>query len=307
MGAALDSVLSAIRREATNQGLHVKSKSAPSQAAHRAVDLAVLRGREEVCRWRFREVARLSRAAIVIDDLGGDLDAAHRITEWPYPVTVSILPHLRHSVEVAERTHQAGREVMLHLPMEPEASSSIGPGEWAIKIGMSRDDIVLALRDDLASVPHALGVNNHMGSRATTDAELMSSVMKILAECHLYFIDSRTSAASVALEMARKYRVPAFYRSVFLDDTESVSYTLAQLRQFRRVVKEQGVGLAIGHPYPTTITVLARSLPELEKDDIELVPVSGLVRLPEAAQLSPPAPETPGGQARSESSVRKPD
>jgi hypothetical protein len=148
------------------------------------------------------------------------------------------------------------------------------------------------LQSDLASVPQAVGVNNHMGSRATADPRLMAAVMRALAARHLYFVDSRTTAASVAFEAARRQGLPAFYRSVFLDDTESVPYTLGQLRQFRRVLEEQGAALAIGHPYPTTIAALAEFLPELERDDVELAPPSRLLQLPEVARLNPPPPRT---------------
>jgi hypothetical protein len=112
--------------------------------------------------------------------------------------------------------------------------------------------------------------------------------MRSLAGRHLYFVDSRTTAATVALETARHEGLPAFYRSVFLDDTKTVRYTLEQLRQFRRVLEEQGTALAIGHPYPTTIAALAKFLPQLEGDDVQLAPASRLVRLPEVAHLNPP-------------------
>jgi hypothetical protein len=128
-----------------------------------------------------------------------------------------------------------------------------------------------------------------MGSRATQDAALMADVMKVLAERRLYFIDSRTTAESKALAVARREGLPAFYRSVFLDDTETVPYTLNQLREFRNVVEREGLALAIGHPHPTTITALAKFLPELERADIELVPPSEIVRLPEIARLHPRA------------------
>jgi hypothetical protein len=116
--------------------------------------------------------------------------------------------------------------------------------------------------------------------------------MRSLAGRHLYFVDSRTTAASVALDAARQQGLPAFYRSVFLDDTETVPYTLGQLSRFRRVLEEQGAALAIGHPYPTTIAALARFLPQLESDDVQLAPASRLMRLPEVAHLKPP-PHSP--------------
>jgi len=127
-----------------------------------------------------------------------------------------------------------------------------------------------------------------MGSRATANAALMAEVMSVLAQRHLYFIDSRTTAATTALTAARDRGVAAFYRSVFLDDTESLAYTLGQLREFRRVIEQQGVALALGHPHATTIKALREFLPELERDDIQVVPASQLLRLPEASRLEPP-------------------
>jgi hypothetical protein len=153
---------------------------------------------------------------------------------------------------------------------------------------MTSFEVEQILQSDLASVPQAVGVNNHMGSRATADPRLMAAVMRSLAGHHLYFVDSRTTARSVALEAARQQGLPAFYRSVFLDDTSSVPYTLGQLRQFRRVLQDQGAALAIGHPYPTTIAALAKFLPQLERDDVELAPASRLLQLPEVARLNPP-------------------
>jgi hypothetical protein len=210
---------------------------------------------------QIREVPRLLRAAIVIDDLGSDLDAAHRLLALDYPLTYSVLPYLRYSRLTAEEAHRRGREVMLHLPMEPEAGAHASPGEGAILVGMSPREVRRVVRSDMEAVPYLAGVNNHMGSRATQNAALMAEVMKTLAGRRLYFIDSRTTGASSALDAARRERLPAFYRSVFLDNTESVAYTLGQLREFRRRVEQTGVALAIGHPHPTTIAALARFLP----------------------------------------------
>jgi hypothetical protein len=235
----------------------------------------------------------LLRAAIVIDDLGEDLQAARNLLGLPYPLTFSVLPHLLHSVETAEEACSAGHEVMLHLPMEPEPGPhpSAGPGE--IRTGMSGEELRRVLQQDLDSVPCVAGVNNHMGSRATQSAALMAVVMEALAERRLYFVDSRTTAGTVALEAARRQGLPAFYRSVFLDDTQTVPYTLGQLREFRHRVETQGVALAIGHPYPSTCAALASFLPELARDDIQLVSPSKLVQLPEVARLWPPGRASP--------------
>jgi polysaccharide deacetylase 2 family uncharacterized protein YibQ len=280
-------VIAALRREAEQNRLECALNEYRTKEGWRAADIRLSRHGKQVSRWKLREVRRILHAAIIIDDLGGSLEVAHQLFALPYPLTFSVLPHLRASMETAQEARRAGHEVMLHLPMEPEGGAHASPGEGEIRIGMTSAEVEHILQSDLASVPHAAGVNNHMGSRATADPRLMAMVMRSLAARHLYFVDSRTSAASVAFEAARQQGLPAFYRSVFLDDTESVPYTLGQLRQFRRVLEDQGAALAIGHPYPTTIAALAKFLPELDGDDVELAPASRLLQLPEVAGLKP--------------------
>jgi hypothetical protein len=288
-------VIAALRREAEESHLECSINESRTKAGWRLADIRLLHDGKPVSRWKLREVRRILHAAIVIDDLGENLEAARQLLALPYPLTFSVLPHLRNSVETALEARRAGHEVMLHLPMEPEAGSHVSPGEGEIRVGMTSFEIEHILQSDLASVPHAAGVNNHMGSRATADPRLMAAVMRLLAGRHLYFVDSRTTAASVALEAARQQGLPAFYRSVFLDDTESVPYTLGQLRRFRHILEDQGAALAIGHPYPTTIAALTKFLPELERDDVELAPASQLLQLPEVARLKPP-PLRKGGE-----------
>jgi hypothetical protein len=171
--------------------------------------------------------------------------------------------------------------------MEPDSSAHVSPGKGAVLVGMSAAEVRKVVENDIDTVPYVAGVNNHMGSQATQDPALMAEVMKTLAGRRLYFIDSRTTSASVALNAARREHLPAFYRSVFLDDTETVPYTLGQLREFRHTVEQEGVALAIGHPHATTITALEKFLPEFERADIALVVPSQIVRLPEIANMHP--------------------
>jgi len=285
---AYQAVLSAIAAEGERQGLSVRSTDPETKGAETFEQIDVFRNRQAVDRWQVRKVPRLYRAAIVIDDLGGDLGAAQRLLNLPYGLTFSVLPYLAHSGEVAEEAHRDGREVMLHLPMEAEPGSVLALGKGAIRIGMPAHEVADAVAGDLASVPYVRGANNHMGSRATTDPRLMTEVMRVLAKRGLYFIDSRTTADTVAYDEARREGVPTFFRSVFLDDKMDAAYTLQQLEAFRRIVRKHGAALAIGHPHPTTIEALAKFLPELEQDDVELVPPSELVRLPEVAKILPP-------------------
>lgn len=289
--AAFEAVLAAMKQQAQSSDLQISSKASRTGGHWRLADVRLTRGREPIGRWRLREVDRLRHAAIVIDDLGQDLEAARRLLALPYPITFSVLPHLRHSLATAEEVHRARREVILHLPMEPDSLTRAGKGE--IRVGMPAREVERTIEDDLASVPYAVGVNNHMGSRATASAGLMGEVIEALAERRLYFVDSRTTGASIAFDLAQQKGLATFYRSVFLDDTETTTYIVEQLREFRRVIDAQGAALAIGHPYPTTIAALARFLPELEKADIQLVPASQLLQLPEIARLTPPRQASP--------------
>jgi len=287
--AAYLAVLSAVQQESDKDKLDFGTSGADAASGLHAVNLNVMQRGRRIIQIHLREVPRLLRAAIVIDDMGRDLEAAHKLVALDYPLAFSVLPHLQHTLITAQEAHRSGHEVMLHLPMEPERGTLVPPGEGAILVGMNAAEVQRVVQNDLASVPYVAGVNNHMGSRATKDADLMTNVMKTLADHRLYFIDSRTTAASMALEAARRQGLPSFYRAVFLDNTETVPYTLGQLREFRHTVEQEGVALAIGHPHATTIVALAKFLPELERADIELVAPSQIVRLPELARLHPPA------------------
>jgi polysaccharide deacetylase 2 family uncharacterized protein YibQ len=284
-------VISALERQAATERLRTGSQVARGGDQMRLADLRLLRGRKTAGRWLLREVRRIRHAAIIIDDLGQDLPAARQLIALPYPLTCAVLPHLAHSTVTAEEAHRAGREVMLHLPMEPDSGAKPGAGE--IRVGMRGAEVGRLVDEDLSSVPFAAGVNNHMGSRATTDAKLMGEVMEALADRRMFFIDSRTTPHSVALEAARCRGIPTFYRSVFLDDVETVPYALGKLREFLRITEAQDAAVAIGHPYPATLTALTQFLPELERHGIRLVPASQLVRLPEVAQLTPAGRDKP--------------
>lgn len=286
LAPAVPAILADLKHQASQDRLEVDVRRAAAQSgAVPGVEVALVKSSQDICAWEIHQVPRLYRAAIVIDDLGQDMQRTRALLTLPYPLTFSILPYLPASRETSVAARLSGREVMLHLPMQP-ISDTVSPGRGAILVGMHAPEVARVIASDLEWVPNAAGVNNHMGSRATSDPALMAAVMKELSARRLYFIDSRTAPSTMALEAARQAGIPAFYRSVFLDDTETVDYTLAQLRSFRDVVERQGAALAIGHPHPTTIAALGTFLPELDRDDIELVPASQLVRLPEVARLS---------------------
>ena len=221
-----------------------------------------------------RENARL---AIIIDDLGYDRSAADGLLALGFPLTVSILPHLPLSSEVAEEAYRRGDQVMLHLPMQSE-SPTAKTEEVELRVGMDAREVDLALAGMLDTVPHAVGVNNHQGSRATADPALMAELMPDLRQRGLFFVDSRTLASTVAYDTAEKFGVRAASRKVFLDDSANREAILRQLELAARDAERDGSAIAIGHPRPDTIAALAKGLPRVESQGVRLVFVSELVQ-----------------------------
>jgi hypothetical protein len=239
---------------------------------------------------------------LIIDDLGNNLGADLRVTRLPGSVTCAILPHTPHARAIAEAAHQAGKEVILHLPMESREAVEPGPGQ--IDTGMPALELRATLDYDLATVPHVRGINNHMGSRLTTEPHAMQQLMHELRERRLFFIDSRTDAASIAAGVARAQGVPALERDVFLDPDPAPAAVAAQLARLEQLARHNGYALAIGHPYPATLAALEQWLPQLEARGIRLIPLTTrLAQIEAAPGLLParhaPAPGRSGHDARS--------
>ncbi len=217
----------------------------------------------------------LPRLAIVIDDIGSDQATAKALLKMPYPLTLSVLPGQSHSTEIADEAYRRGDQVMLHLPMEFQGSAAKAePVE--LRIGMPADEVHRLLDEMLAQVPHAVGVNNHEGSLATAQPQLMAEVMEDLRRRNLFFIDSRTTVATVAYNAAKQAGVPAASRKVFLDDIETRGAILRQLDLAARDAASEGSAIAIGHPHNVTIAALAEGLPGL-KSRVRIVFASTLV------------------------------
>jgi len=219
-----------------------------------------------------------SRVAIVIDDLGNDEAAVERIASWPYKVSGAVLPALPGSGRAARDLEQSGKQVILHLPMEPRRYPQMRPGPGLVLLSQSEEEIARTLESDLESVPGAAGVSNHMGSAATADPRVMRAVVRVLARRGLFFLDSRTTEATVAREAAKEQRVPAVSRRVFLDDVATEPAVARQMAQFILDARAEGSAVAIGHPYPATLAVLERELPRLADHGLRLVPVGDLAK-----------------------------
>jgi polysaccharide deacetylase 2 family uncharacterized protein YibQ len=213
---------------------------------------------------------------VVIDDVGFDESMALDFARLGLPMTFAILPHQRYSLALASRLREMGHEVILHLPMQPVGRPGSDPGEGAVTEGLSRDEIRAIVEGDLESVPGAVGLNNHMGSQATTDPILMRAVLEVTRERGLFFLDSRTTSATVAYDLAVEMGIPAARRTVFLDDRRERSYIEAQVRSLLERARMEGIALAIGHPDQATLDALKKSTGLLRSPDIRMVPVSTL-------------------------------
>lgn len=218
-----------------------------------------------------------ARLAIILDDLGNDRAAADTIFALPYPLTVSILPNHVHSVDIAEQAHRRGDEVMLHLPMQSLGKQHAEAQE--LRSGMSRSDVSALITQFLNAVPGVRGVNNHQGSQSTSDPKLMAELMPVLQQHKLFYIDSRTSAATVAYEAAQRFGVRAASRNVpFLDDIEDVAAVRKQIKIAIADAAKKKEAIAIGHAHASTLEALKETLPQAQAHGVKLVFASELVR-----------------------------
>ncbi len=215
------------------------------------------------------------RVAIIIDDMGYDLDVARRFLEMDAGFSVSILPHSPFQVEIATLAHNSDREVLLHLPMEPLEYPAVDPGPGALITSMSPNELLAELKRDLDAVPYISGVNNHMGSRLTEDAARMRQVFTILKKRRLFYVDSLTSPNSQCARVARLFRLPFAERQVFLDHTQEANAVRFQIKRLLSIARKHGQAVGIAHPYPVTFEILNEQLPHMRRE-VSIVPVSRL-------------------------------
>lgn len=213
---------------------------------------------------------------IVLDDAGHHLDHLRRFNAFPGRLTVAVLPHLRATTASARMAVALGHEVILHLPMEPSGTANPGPGAVLVRDG---DDVVRARLDAaLRAVPGAVGMNNHMGSRATTDERVMRALILEAQRRGLYFLDSRTSAQSIAPAVALAQGAVPLQRDVFLDNVRTEEAINAQLELGLSIAREKGYAVLIGHvTSPELARVLARRYGEIRTAGFEFGVVSELV------------------------------
>ena len=224
----------------------------------------------------------LPKVAIIIDDLGYDKNIAEKFMGLDAVLTYSFLPFSPFQKNIENRVREKGFDTMLHLPMEPIEYPKVDPGPGALITTMSPDQLIDQLNKDLDAVPFIKGVNNHMGSRMTTQSAQMHQIMSVLKKRGLFFIDSRTALKTACKPSARLLQVPFAQRDVFIDHIQQPDFIRKQIKQMVIVAQRHGEAIGIAHPHILTYKILREELPGL-KEKVRLVPASELVHIIDAS------------------------
>ena len=221
------------------------------------------------------------RIAIVIDDVGVNVPISRRAVELPGPLTISLMTYAANLGQLAEAARGAGHELLLHVPMEPEAGD-VDPGPNVLLADAPREELQQRIRWALERVPGVVGINNHMGSRFTANRAAMDTLMAELGRRGLLFLDSMTTGRSVGKAASKAAGVPYLARDVFLDNEPDVAAVRARLRELEAVARKDGSAIAIAHPKAGTVQALQEWLPTMEERGLVLVPLTALVVKPAA-------------------------
>ncbi|MCX5693253.1 MAG: divergent polysaccharide deacetylase family protein [Candidatus Omnitrophica bacterium] len=224
-----------------------------------------------------------AQVAFVLDDWGYSLNNIDALFQIDRPVTLAVLPHLRYSKEISDRVIKYGREydIILHLPLESKSGKF--PERDTIRRNMEKNRVLSILRADIESVPGIIGVSNHQGSRATENKEIMKIILEELKKRNLFFLDSRTTPVSVCGNISGKIGLRYAERNVFLDlaqkkeEKQCRAYIKKQIRELINIAKTRGSAIAVGHDKKLTIEVIKDSIPDIEKENIKIVPLKELV------------------------------
>ncbi|QDF68394.1 divergent polysaccharide deacetylase family protein [Shewanella sp. SNU WT4] len=214
------------------------------------------------------------QVAIIIDDIGYR-HTDSKVLSLPASVTLSILPHTKIGSDIATQAHHNGHDIMVHLPMQALNGKALGLG--GLTNHMDEEQIRRSIKASVGSVPHAIGVNNHMGSLLTQLAEPMTWLMQELKQHDLFFVDSNTTRFSKAAQKAEQQGIPLLTRQIFLDNQLDNASLERQFKHLMQLSHSQGYAVMIAHPHPETVRFLRNNLQRLESEGISLVPVSSLL------------------------------
>lgn len=233
------------------------------------------------------------KLAIVIDDFGYRPSQENQILALSPNISVAVLPNAPHAREMAVKAHSRGHEVLIHLPMAPLSKQPLEKD--TLRPEMSSSEIERIIRDAVNKVPHAVGLNNHMGSAMTSNLFGMQKVMQALEQYNLYFLDSMTIGNSQAMRAANGTRVKVIKRKVFLDDSQNEAAIRTQFNRAVQLARSTGSAIAIGHPHPSTVRVLQQMVSNLPAD-ITLVRPSSLLNETYTDTSTPVKPVIPSSK-----------
>jgi polysaccharide deacetylase 2 family uncharacterized protein YibQ len=227
------------------------------------------------------ETVRRDRSvAVIVDDIGFDIEIVEELAGIPAPIAFAVLPHTPHAMEAARLLHAAGKEILLHLPMEPHSYPGESPGAGALMAGMDEEEIRRRIRENLRAVPFVSGVNNHMGSRFMADEALLAIVMEELQKRDLFFVDSRTTADSRGRKSAGRAGVRFAARDLFIDHAPGYAAALENLTGSFRQGRSNGAPVVmIGHPHAQTVRAIRDALPVWQKEGVRVIPVSACLQI----------------------------
>jgi polysaccharide deacetylase 2 family uncharacterized protein YibQ len=220
----------------------------------------------------------LPKVAIIIDDIGYERRVAEKFLSLNAVLTFSVFPHSPFQQKIIRKAHAKGVENMLHLPMEPDEYPEVDPGPNALLTSMSPDELIDQLNKNLDAVPLIKGVNNHMGSKMTTESTRMYQIFSVLKKRGLFFIDSLTTPESLCKPSARLLQIPFAQRDVFLDHVQEPDFIRGQIKELIRIAEIHGTAVGIVHPHEVTYEVFREELLELQKK-VRLVPASDVVQI----------------------------
>ena len=215
-----------------------------------------------------------ARFALVIDDMGYHKKIGDALLNLPLDLSFAFLPFAPHTQSQLKLAKAHGRDILLHLPMEP-TDNKWDPGPGALTVAMDRESMHRTIIEDLAEIPEAIGINNHMGSRFTENEPAMHSFLEILKTRNLFFLDSQTSPNSVGLRVAKNLGVLTMHRNVFLDNQQDKDNIKKQLDALVFLAKKQGIAIGIAHPHQTTLEAL-RDYQRHHDEKVVLVSISSL-------------------------------
>ena len=233
--------------------------------------LCCLTGAAHAASGSHTDAPRKAYVSLIIDDLGQNLPRDRQVLALPGPVTAAVMPDTPHAAQFAREAYKAGKIVILHMPMDP----ATGPFAWHPDLPI--DELEKRLNAAFKAVPYTSGINNHMGSRMTSQPQAMAWLMANLLHRHKFFVDSRTSAQTVAAAEAQKIGLASVSRDVFLDDVRTEQAITTQLHTAIKLAHTQGSAVMIGHPYPQTLAVLTRELPKLKAQGIDWIDIRQMI------------------------------